>query len=539
MKFFKRLLNTIKNIFIKNYPTKKNNLEKLPNEQQVNVDYKELYAQIEIGDIIWAKRYKNETQMESISLGHREGPFIVINKLDEVLICAQGTSVPPHKQYYDNYFYLNNQGYNLTKETYFKLHRMDFINDYSLIRIVDKLKEKDKNSLFRQIKSLHKIYYTENSQMIRLNLPIQIGDIVSYTNNNFIVLDINDNNVICGPLKNNIDYKKKLNINSNNFKDIDYSKTICFELDSIKYINTVSSNYIKNILNKWQEYINYRKNIDITQRGTIILKDSKLYYIYGEEGQEWLVFEISNKFIENSERLEIGNSEYYTKYEESKINKKDLFDNIFLCLDKDKDRIKHLRKSYKETKKSQSLYGSSEFVYFKVGDIIENINYKNKRYIVINIHKKTYECLNINDIKNAIYNPILIKKIDAKRSNNNSIQGIKWLEKNENIDLSELKNKDILNEIFKMQNEYIKNKQINGKLYNVSQLFDTKQSSDYIKINAIIKKDEFTDETFIVKDVIGDMLVCISNTESGRANPRKYYFNKNNVIFVENKQKRK
>ena len=48
--------------------------------------------------------------------------------------------------------------------------------------------------------------------------------------------------------------------------------------------------------------------------------------------------------------------------------------------------------------------------------IIENINYKNKRYIIINIHKKTYECLNIDDIKNAIYNPVLIKKTDAKAS---------------------------------------------------------------------------------------------------------------------------
>ena len=175
----------------------------------------------------------------------------------------------------------------------------------------------------------------------------------------------------------------------------------------------------------------------------------------------------------------------------------------------------------------------------KIGDIIENINYKNKRYIIINIHKKTYECLNIDDIKNAIYNPVLIKKTDAKLTKNNSLEGIKWLESHKKFNLKGIQNEDILNEIFKTQREFLKDKQINGKLENISQFLDIQQSNNDIKINAVIKKDEYSDETFIVKDVLGDMLVCISYIESGIKNPRKYYFNKSNVIFVKSKQKRK
>ena len=31
-------------------------------------------------DIVWAKRYSSDIEEESIPLGHREGPYIIINK---------------------------------------------------------------------------------------------------------------------------------------------------------------------------------------------------------------------------------------------------------------------------------------------------------------------------------------------------------------------------------------------------------------------------------------------------------------------------
>ena len=36
---------------------------------------------IKLGDILWAKRFKNKLEKSSIPNGHQYGPFIVIKKL--------------------------------------------------------------------------------------------------------------------------------------------------------------------------------------------------------------------------------------------------------------------------------------------------------------------------------------------------------------------------------------------------------------------------------------------------------------------------
>ena len=35
---------------------------------------------LDVGDIIWAKRYQNEKEKEKIMEGHQEGPYVVIKK---------------------------------------------------------------------------------------------------------------------------------------------------------------------------------------------------------------------------------------------------------------------------------------------------------------------------------------------------------------------------------------------------------------------------------------------------------------------------
>ena len=46
------------------------------------------------GDIIWAKRYKNEENMLSIPEGHREGPYVVIENRGNYLVCLYCSSHP-------------------------------------------------------------------------------------------------------------------------------------------------------------------------------------------------------------------------------------------------------------------------------------------------------------------------------------------------------------------------------------------------------------------------------------------------------------
>lgn len=529
MKFLKNLFEYIKN-FLKKHKTEteKNNLEQLSNQTQMVEDYDALYNQIKVGDIIWAKRYQNEIEKESIPEGHREGPFIVLKKENGKLISIKGTSVVPNEEYIDMDFYLNNDGYNLDKETYFKLNKLYFINEYSFISHMDKLKEKDKNKLFLHIKSSKKVYYVGKWETIDFNFPIQVGDIVNYDHQSFIVLDNNDKNIICVPLKNHLDYKNNTNLEVTNFINIDFSKSISLEINSdIKYVNTVNNKCLQNILTLFQKYINNCKNMQTTQRGSIIFKDNKYYYIYGEEGQDWLVFEINKKGSQNASQLEIGNTKYHTNFEESKISKKDSFTNIYLCLDEEKDKIKNIRKKYKDLKKKIETNGVLNYVRFGVGDIIQSINYKNKRYIIIKICKKTYECLCIEEIINGIYDPVLLMKTDVKLAIDNSIKGIKWLDENPEFELKYIGNFETINNIFRTQKKFLKSNQNNTNVLN--------NQINNISEGTLIKRDENSYETFKVLQVVGEMIVCQGCNELGI----KHYFNKNNVIIVESKQKRK
>jgi len=531
MRFLKHLFKYIKNIIKKEkHETKENNLEQL-NKKAIIENYEYLYNQIEIGDIIWAKRYQNEAEKQLFPDGHSEGPFIVLKKENGKLISIKGTSVIPYEEYINMEFYLNNDGYNLDKATYFKLNKLCFINEYSFIKKMDKLKDIDQYKLFRHIKLSQKVYYTGENKTISFNFPIQVGDIINYNNQMFLVLDSDNKNITCVPVNNHLDYKNNVNLNFNSFINIDFSKTIYLETNNnnnINYISAVGNECIERILKIFQKHIYNRKNIKITQRGSVIFKDNKYYYIYGEEGQDWLVFEISKNRFENFEQIELNNVKYYTKFESSKINKKDSFSNIYLCLDEEKDKIKSIRKKYNELRKNMKISATSNYVNFCVGDIIQSMNYKNKRFIIIKKCKKTYECLFIDKIIDGIYDPILLRKTEVKLAKDKSITGIKWLEDHPEFELKSLSNPEIINEIFRTQIKFLKSKQNTIDILNRNQV-------NNISIDTIIKKDEKSDETFKVLQVIGEMLVCQSCSNLGL----KHYFNRNNVIIVENMQKRK
>ena len=100
-------------------------LEPLSNEEQIIDNIKDIYEQISVGDIIWAKRYNNEEEKELIPEGHREGPFIVLAKQDEKLFCAQGTSLPPYAEYFDLYLLHGVEDKNV--ETYEKTNCFEWV----------------------------------------------------------------------------------------------------------------------------------------------------------------------------------------------------------------------------------------------------------------------------------------------------------------------------------------------------------------------------------------------------------------------------
>ena len=352
---------------------------------------KNLFKDIKFGDIIWGKRYDTLEEKKLIPKGHDQGPFIVIKNMGDKLLCSKGTSVKPHDEYLKYNLYLKDNCYKLTKDTYFKINNLSLIDKNSFIKRYDSLYGEDEENFVKLIKLIHK----NNYQGEELNLSINVGDIITYNNKNYLVLDSKDD-FICVQL----DLK---NYSFNNIKKIDYSniKNISTK-ENIIYSSTINDDALIYILKKYKENLKNNENKKVVQRGSILRKDNCLYYVYGEESEIWNVFEISETKLYNSIRLKINNNFYYTNFNYEKINKKDNFEILHLCLNEEIDEITKIRKDYQKEKKEQDKNIKTKNLRFNVGDIIESKKFKNNRFIIIKVCNKTYECLSINKIKKAI-----------------------------------------------------------------------------------------------------------------------------------------
>ena len=104
-------------------------------KKQIKINKKAI-LEVNVGDIIWAKRYHTEEEKLEILEGHREGPFLVIKKISKGLICSYGTSKLHN---YNNCIIIeSNECDNLYKETYIGMaYDIDCNQSDSVLEILD------------------------------------------------------------------------------------------------------------------------------------------------------------------------------------------------------------------------------------------------------------------------------------------------------------------------------------------------------------------------------------------------------------------
>ena len=274
--YIKSLLKKIKKSKEEIKPKKETIVEE--NKKIIEEENKELnkinLKNIKFGDIIFAKRYTCEQEKLKIPEGHREGPYIVILNNKNKLICIKGAGTYPHDEYLDRYFHLSFRKYSLYKDTYFYLKTFRIVDETNFIKKIDKLNEQDKIDLKNKIKNIHSSEYNLNEEKVYINFLFNSGDIVLCDNKNYLIIDAANNNIIAILLE-----KTDLNqeVKFEKFTTLDYSKVVNLKNKSIKYINTVNNNILLYVLKKYKEYIENRKNSKNTQRGSIILRQNRLY----------------------------------------------------------------------------------------------------------------------------------------------------------------------------------------------------------------------------------------------------------------------
>lgn len=432
MNGFKKLIEWFKKIVRKNEKIEEN----------------EIYNSIQTKDIIWAKRYSNENEKNNILEGHQEGPFLVLGKCEKGLICSHGTGTMPLSHYSHKYIELSNAEYSkICKDTYFRTVEFELINEDRFIKPWDVINDKDYNAFILKAKRERTTIYKKDYERYYIDLILQPSDLIAYNFKSYLVLNVLENQILCVPFN-----FKNPNVNKEQLDKIDFSKMIYLDKNiDYKYISVLNEKLFYGVLIKQNKYLENLKNQSITQRGSVINKDNLIYYIYGEIGNLWQTFNITDENCNNhTNSISICQKCYYTNYENINIDKKASFETIGLASEEEIEMIKNKKKSYKKVNnKNEAKIKPKKF---QEGDIIYNKNYdKNERFIVINRYNTIYNCISINNIINGIYEFIDFQGCDIYKSPNKSTEGIIWLDDNPFFDLRNIGD-EIYNIVITQQN---------------------------------------------------------------------------------------
>lgn len=360
MKFIKKVIDYLRNVILKlknklkkdeydiqcNTNSKNISTERELSDEKLN-KRKEEFENINIRDIIWANRYTTQEEKENIPVGHRKGPFLVVDKQDDKLYCLYGTSVEPTLE--NKKFFYRTNILNEKKITYFNISFIHIIDFDRYISRINELGNDESRQVFSLLKKLPCLKKYKGDK-ISIDFQIEAGDIINNINN-YLVLDKKGDKLYCLLLDKSIFYLKDT-FKLNDFDDLEYSKVVEITNKNIRYINSVDNNILIYILKKQKEHL---ENLKVPSRGCVIIKDSKKYYIYGEDGLDLLVFQIWKKNKGEDIAININRKTFYTDFNvQEKINKKDKMEIQLLATEDEIIKIREQKRSYFKSKKYYS-----------------------------------------------------------------------------------------------------------------------------------------------------------------------------------------
>lgn len=390
----------------------------------LNLFKKSRLKNLKIGDIILAKRYKNDIEKNQIEEGHQNGPFIVIKKKKNTIYALYCTGA----NYEDNVNYIllpNN--YNLSKQTYIYTSKEYKIEDNQYIKLLDKLNKDDLNKL-------NKIIYLKG-KIKKIKYEFSIGDIIKYNNNLYYVFNVNKKFLQCYTIFKKNNSKNPIIINDVIYSFDLYSNKIIKNIKKIKLIDMANESEIKkiNIIKNKNE--KYRRDKHIIERGDLIKYNDNYYYIYGETGNQFntYIIYLSNTKNEQLNKLYIHRGYYFSKFEEININKNA---DIVYVKSATEDEINIIKLMKKENNMDKKNINKKEQLYnknYQEKCIIADLNMN--KYLIIGRKDNIIKCYDFNTIKLKEFNLkktqfILINKLSNLEYQNYLLKIKKHLKNN-------------------------------------------------------------------------------------------------------------
>lgn len=141
MEIWKVIVNKFKSLFLISRNRSDFDFKLVSNVETIRENNKS-FLDIDYGTIIWAKRYNNEVEKEKIPEGHRCGPFVVIGRDKENLLCFYATGRVPEEVFFKQDTILldaSMYGDFLDKNTYIRTNKIISISENQLVEVIDSL----------------------------------------------------------------------------------------------------------------------------------------------------------------------------------------------------------------------------------------------------------------------------------------------------------------------------------------------------------------------------------------------------------------
>ena len=374
-----------------------------------------------VGDIIWAKRYKTQSEKERIKVGHQSSPYVIIKKKAGKIYALQSTSNPHLEVRWKMVYYpLGRLNYNLQKNSYLNCSREYEVEKEQILSKIGHLTDYDLNQIRKQIYILQKSDFSvkPNIEKKYLKYKVEAGDIILKGDKRYYIYFLDRKYFYCYRLR------ERIKINKNILIDSTYYSFVFKKIEKIKrngkydLVDTFNSGEIEIVNNYIRDEIQkLNAEPDNTSMiGALIKYDDKMYYIYEENETIAFVYRVYpyGDKIEDFACVRVKNGLYKTKFEFLEISKENFVKGRYKKRRRASDdeivkneEIFHLSKRERklENKKlfdSAQLSRQRDTSYFVPMTIIQNVNNK-KYYLIISRNDNVIEVVNINEISDMYF----------------------------------------------------------------------------------------------------------------------------------------
>ena len=372
---------------------------------------------LNVGDIIWAKRYKNDEEKSRIKMGHQESPYVIIKKSKGKVYALQCTSNPHWEiQWKMAYYPLGKLNYEMKKNSFINCMVVYELKEIQFVEMIGHLNDVDLNQLKKQLYILKNSDFKVKPDIEEkyLDFKIGVGDVILYNGNKYYIDSIKGRSYEVYRLKKHPKVSDRLLIGNT------YYSFIFRNLEKIKInskydlVDTFNTGEIE-IINKYKE-----KSLKLCEKripnslrvGSLIDYKNRMFYVYEKLDDCVNCYEIySNEvFEEGMADILVKGGIYKTFFATVTIPIEKLDDNgykIRRCAWEEEIEYNKNIFSLPKKKRVNARRRLASIKEKNIDDLVPMVILKDLNngnyYLIIDRNDNVIELVNINDIGDTFY----------------------------------------------------------------------------------------------------------------------------------------